>query len=222
MEIGDGGFRSIAPPSTGKIEEAVPREVERRLHQTIQAVGNDLQAFAFNTQLARLMELTNAIYSWVGSDLKGVTKSAAKVETIETLIKLIAPSAPHLAEELWHQFGHQTTVFDAAWPEYDAEKAKADTVTIAVQINGKLRDTFEAAARATKDELEKSALELEKVKAQLEGKELVKVIVVAGKIVNLVSEAVEAELPLRVWRPTTATSGGYAKGRGNPGLLIQS
>jgi len=172
--------------STVKIEEAVPREVERRLHQTIQAVGNDLQAFAFNTQLARLMELTNAIYGWVGSDLKGVTKSAAKVETIETLIKLIAPSAPHLAEELWHQFGHQTTVFDALWPEFEAEKAKADTVTIAVQINGKLRDTFEAAAGATKDELQKLALDLEKVKAQLEGKELAKVIIVPGKIVNLV------------------------------------
>ncbi len=166
--------------------ELIPRDVERKLHQTIQAVGNDLQAFAFNTQLARLMELTNSIYSWVGSDLKDVKSSAAKVETVETLIKLIAPSAPHLAEELWHQFGHESTVFDAAWPEYDPEKAKVDTMTIAVQINGKLRDTFEAAAGTTKEELEKLALDLEKIKVQLEGKELAKVIIVPGKIVNLV------------------------------------
>lgn len=182
-----------APPSppvsmdvNGEGETAIPRDVERKLHQTIEAVGNDLQAFAFNTQLARLMELTNAIYGWVGSDLKGVTSSPAKVQAIETLIKLVAPSAPHLAEELWHKFGHDGTVFDEPWPQFDAEKAKADTVTIAVQINGKLRDTFEAAAGAPKDQLEKAALELEKIRAQLDGKELAKVIVVPGKIVNLV------------------------------------
>ncbi|MBK6767004.1 MAG: leucine--tRNA ligase [bacterium] len=181
----------LSPPISadangGRSEEAVPREVERRLHQTIHAVGHDLQAFAFNTQLARLMELTNVIYAWVGSDLKGVTKSAAKIETVETLIKLIAPSAPHLAEELWHQFGHQTTVFDAAWPDFDAEKIKADTVTIAVQINGKLRDTFEALSGTDKTALERMALDLDKVRTMLEGKDLAKVIVVPGKIVNLV------------------------------------
>jgi leucyl-tRNA synthetase len=132
------------------------------------------------------MELTNTIYGWVGSDLKDVQSSPAKVDAVETLVKLIAPSAPHMAEELWHVFGHSRSIFDESWPEFDAEKAKADTVTIAVQINGKLRETFDAAAGASKDELEKSALELEKVKAQLEGKELAKVIVVPGKIVNLV------------------------------------
>lgn len=170
------------------LEEAIPREVEQRLHQTIQAVGHDLQSFSFNTQLARLMELTNSIYSWVGSDLKGVKSSRARVEVIETLVKLIAPSAPHLAEELWRQFGHKTTIFDESWPEYDAEKAKADEVTIAVQVNGKLRDTFEAPATvaADKTELEKLALTLDKVKYQLSGRELVKVVVVPGKIVNLV------------------------------------
>ncbi|MBK8130460.1 MAG: leucine--tRNA ligase [bacterium] len=167
-------------------QESVPRDVERKLHQTIQAVGHDLEAFGFNTQLARLMELTNAIYGWVGSDLKDVKSSPAKVEVIETLVKLIAPSAPHLAEELWHQFGHETSVFDAAWPQHDADKAKADTVTIAVQVNGKLRETFEAPAGANKEQLEQMAMSLEKVQAHLAGKELAKVIIVPGKIVNLV------------------------------------
>ncbi|MCB9357255.1 MAG: leucine--tRNA ligase [Calditrichaeota bacterium] len=172
--------------STEVIQEAVPRNVERKLHQTIEAVGHDLQAFSFNTQLARLMELTNELYGWVEAGLKDVKKSAARVEVIETLVKLLAPSAPHMAEELWHVFGHAGSIFDESWPEFDAEKAKADTVTIAVQINGKLRETFDAAAGASKDELEKQALGLEKVKAQLQGKQLAKVIVVPGKIVNLV------------------------------------
>lgn len=172
--------------STETTEEAIPRDVEQRLHKTIEAVGHDLQAFSFNTQLARLMELTNAIYGWVGSDLQGVKSSPAKVQVIETLVKLVAPSAPHLAEELWSRLGHIGTVFDETWPAYDAKKAKSDTVTIAVQINGKLRDTFEAPAEASKHELEQGALRLEKVKAQLEGKQLAKAIVVPGKIVNLV------------------------------------
>ncbi|MCB1059558.1 MAG: leucine--tRNA ligase [Calditrichaeota bacterium] len=195
MAVADGKIEKseapLNPPISadvngGRPEDAMPRDVERKLHQTIQAVGHDLQGFAFNTQLARLMELTNTIYGWVGSDLKDVQSSPAKVEAVETLVKLIAPSAPHLAEELWHVFGHLGSIFDESWPEFDAEKAKADTLTIAVQINGKLRETFEAAAGATKDELEKSALELDKIKAQLEGKQLAKVIVVPGKIVNLV------------------------------------
>jgi leucyl-tRNA synthetase len=174
-----------APLETGSAFQA-PRDVERKLHQTIQAVSADLPQFAFNTALARLMELTNTLYNWVGSELKEVHSSPAKLDAFSTLVTLIAPFAPHLGEELWHTLGKSGSVFDEAWPSFDPEKAKSDTVTIAVQINGKLRETFDAPATSTKDELESLAKQLEKIRAQLEGKELVKCIVVPGKIVNLV------------------------------------
>jgi len=162
------------------------KETETRLHQTIKAVSEDLQHFGFNTALARLMELTNHIYGVVGSDLKDVKRSPAAVAAVETLVKLLAPMAPHLCEELWHELGHASTVFDEPWPSFDEAKTREDSVTIAVQVNGKLRDTFAAARDADKADLEAKAKSLEKVQAHIEGKTLIKTIVIPNKIVNIV------------------------------------
>ncbi len=164
----------------------IPADVDRKLHQTIKDVSADLQDFHFNTALARLMELNNAMYAWVGSDLKHVTRSPAVVQVMEQFVRLLAPFAPHLAEEVWETLGHQQSIFDEPWPSFDEEKAKEDQVTIAVQVNGKLRDTLTVPRDMADAELGRLAADQEKVRAFLAGKQVVKTIVVPNRIVNLV------------------------------------
>ena len=184
----------LTPPRAGgtQPEFEIPAEIDRKLHQTIKAVSEDLQDFHFNTALARLMELTNAVYGWVGSDLKHVSGSPAVVNVLEHVLRLLAPFAPHLAEECWELLaaasGRQDlkSVFDEPWPSYDAEKAKEDQVTVAVQVNGKLRDTVTVARDLPEEQLAALASDLDKVKAILDGKKIVKTIVVPNRIVNLV------------------------------------
>jgi len=164
----------------------IPADLDRKLHQTIKAVSSDLQEFHFNTALARLMELTNAIYAWVCSELKNVKRSPAAVSMLENLVRLMAPFAPHMAEEVWAAFGHHSTVFDEPWPKWDEEKAREDSVTIAVQINGKLRETMTVARDLPQEEAARLALELEKIRAHVSGMQVVKTIVVPNRIVNIV------------------------------------
>jgi leucyl-tRNA synthetase len=167
-------------------EREPPVEVERKLHQTIKAVTADLREFHFNTALARLMELTNAVYSWVGSDLHHVKRSSAAVYIVEMTARLLAPFAPHLAEEIWSVLGHATSVFNETWPVHDEDKAREDTVTIAVQVNGKLRDTVEIPRGLAEDNLKEVVFAREKVQPHVSGKQIIKVIVVPEKIVNIV------------------------------------
>src|SRR5699024_11332880 len=116
---------------------------------------------------------------------------AHKVDTMpkayaEGLVKLLAPIAPHMMEELWNKFGHSESISYAAWPTFDESKLVSDTVEIIVQVNGKLRDKLEVATGTAKDELEKLATSDEKVQKFIEGKNIVKVIVIPNKIVNIV------------------------------------
>jgi leucyl-tRNA synthetase len=113
--------------------------------------------------------------------------SRAASEALETLILLLSPGAPHSADELYASLGKEGFTFVAEWPTFDPELAKEDTVTIAVQINGKLRDTFQAPADASNESLEESARALEKVQSNLEGKTVKKVVVIPGKLVNIVA-----------------------------------
>jgi leucyl-tRNA synthetase len=166
--------------------QELPRDIERTLHSTIRAVTQDAAAFCFNTALSRMMELTNAIYLYVGPELKDVSKSPALTRAAEILLKILAPFAPHLCEELWERLGHGGSIFDEAWPKFDELKAAAEMVTVVIQVNGKLRDKFEAQVGLSKDELERTALESEKVRVLLGGKEPRKVIVVPDKLVNIV------------------------------------
>ncbi len=105
---------------------------------------------------------------------------------VEMLARLLAPVTPHLAEEVWATLGHEQTIFDERWPEFDEAKAREDFVIVAVQINGKLRDTFSVMRDAPQEELMRLALDLEKVKPHVDGKQVVKTIVVPNKIVNIV------------------------------------
>jgi leucyl-tRNA synthetase len=105
---------------------------------------------------------------------------------LETLVTLLAPFTPHIAEELWHMMGHTTTVCDAAWPEFDEAHLKEDTVTLGVSFNGKTRFTLDFPVDATKEQIEETTLASDLTKKYLDGKNIVKMIVVPGRIINIV------------------------------------
>ncbi|MEQ9557565.1 MAG: leucine--tRNA ligase [Rhodospirillales bacterium] len=160
-------------------------EVLKATHKTIDGVSGDLEKFHFNKAVARIRELTNAVES-----LKDAATDADWVRrfALETLTLLIAPMTPHLAEALWLELGRgETLVADTPWPEADAAYLVDDMVTVAVQVNGKLRGTIELPKDCTKDAAEDAALALDKVQSVLEGKPPRKVIVVPNRIVNVVA-----------------------------------
>ncbi len=156
----------------------VPPEKDtlRKLHQTIQKVTEDLDAMRFNTAIAAMMELTN--------HLTGQTTRSKSVQ--ETFVLLLSPFAPHLAEELWQALGHKDTLAYEPWPKYNPALTKADTIEVPVQVNGKLRSKVTVPADTDEATLKSTALADEKIRALIEGKEIRKVIVVPGKLVNIV------------------------------------
>ncbi len=157
--------------------------LRRSMHKAIQGVTDGIENFRFNTAVAQLYELTNAI---AGAKGAGPDDAWAKREALETLVRLSEPMLPHLAEEAWALLGHETPLFETAWLDADPSLATDDTVTIAVQINGKLRATIDMARGADKADIEAAAFEQDKVKQATEGKDIRKVIVVPDRIVNIV------------------------------------
>ncbi|MBA3897859.1 MAG: leucine--tRNA ligase [Sphingomonadaceae bacterium] len=151
----------------------------RILHRAIAGVGADIEALHFNKAVARIHELANAI--------EKAAPSAARDEAIETLVLLVAPMLPHLAEEAWAAMGKPALVADASWPAYDPALLVDDEVTIAVQVNGKLRDTLTVAKGTPRDALEAQALASDKIVKLLGGATPKKVIVVPDRLVNLVA-----------------------------------
>ena len=154
-------------------------ELDRKLHRTIAGVAEDVEALAFNKAVAKLYELTSAI--------EKAKPSASKAQAVATLVRLVAPMIPHMAEEAWSVLGQDGLVADAAWPEVDAALLVDDSVTIAVQVNGKLRDTLTVAKGSAKDALEAAALASPGVQRILEGASPKKVIVVPDRLVNIVA-----------------------------------
>ena len=153
--------------------------LRRKLHKTIAGVGSDIDALQFNKAVALLYELVSAI--------EKAKPSADRAEAVEALVKLISPMAPHLAEEAWASLGNDGMVADAAWPEFDPALLIDDQVTLAVQVNGKLRDTLTAPRGLPKEEAEALALASDKVQRQLAGAAPRKVIVVPDRLVNIVA-----------------------------------
>jgi leucyl-tRNA synthetase len=153
--------------------------LDRKLHRTIAAVAANIEQLSFNKAVANIYELTNAI--------EKAPASRARAAAIEALILLVAPMVPHLAEQAWAALGREGLVADAAWPEVDPALLVEDEVTIAVQVNGKLRDTLTAPRGAPKDALEEMALASEGVVRTLAGKAPRKVIVVPDRLVNVVA-----------------------------------
>jgi leucyl-tRNA synthetase len=162
------------------VQEVEPdKETQRFLHKTIKSVTDDLEAMAFNTAISAMMELTNHL-----------TRQTVRPRSVlKTLTLLLAPFAPHLAEEMWRSLNGPASASTLAyepWPSYDEKLLRADTIEVPVQINGKLRGKVTVAADIDSKSLEKAALSDEKIRGLLEGKTIRKVIVVPGKMVNVV------------------------------------
>lgn len=160
------------------IEEVPPNDEQNRvLHRTIQAVTNDTASLEFNTAIARMMEFVNFF-----------TKQATRPKSaMEQFVLLLSPYAPHVAEELWQILGHQQSLAYEPWPQFDEALTKEDTVEIPVQIKGKLRAKIQVPADIGKEDLEAAARDDEKVAELLAGQQVVKVIVVPGRLVNFVT-----------------------------------
>jgi len=155
------------------------KDLDRRLHRTIAGVAADIEALTFNKSVARLYELVNAV--------EKAPPSASRNSAIRTIVRIVAPMVPHLAEEAWAAMGNAGLIADAAWPDVDPALLVDDEVTIAVQVNGKLRDTLVMPKGAPKDVIEAAALAADKIVRSLEGKAPRKVIVVPDRLVNIVA-----------------------------------
>jgi len=162
------------------------KELERIRHYTIKMVTIDLERFHFNTGISRVMELVNAAYLYI-QDVRIDEQNKDILDVLkETVVLLLAPFAPHFAEELWERIGKPYTIFNASWPQYDEEKTLKKTIPIVIQINGKVRSTIEAELDADDSSVLDSALVDEKVKNYTDGKTIVKKIVVKNRLVNFV------------------------------------
>ncbi|GAC1371626.1 MAG: hypothetical protein NVSMB39_5560 [Candidatus Saccharimonadales bacterium] len=162
-------------------------EVDKFTHKTIQKIHNELHEMRFNTVISTLMEYVNFLTKAENKHrLTQAHHDALRLRTAKTLALLLAPVTPHIAEELWHDLGETESVHISAWPKYDPELIKDDFVTIAVQVNGKVRASILAEAGATEDELKDTAAAEPKVAAYLAEGTLVKTIVIPRKVVNFV------------------------------------
>jgi leucyl-tRNA synthetase len=161
------------------------RELRRKQHQAIRRVSKDIEDFSFNTMVAGLMEYTNALNA-VRAAAPGLVGQPAWAEAIRTLVLLLAPGFPHIAEELWARLGQPYSVHTQSWPTWDEALAKEDIVEIAIQINGKVRDKIEVPTEIGEAEAKARALAAEGVMRHLEGKTPAKVIYVPGRLVNIV------------------------------------
>ena len=159
-------------------------DLRRATHKTIEAVAKDIEAFHMNKSVARLRELSNTISSFSAKD--DADKWALR-EAVESFIVMANPMIPHFAEEAWSMLGHKTPLTQTPWPKADPALLEADTVTLAVQVNGKMRATITLPAAASQKDAESEALAQDTVKAALEGKSVKKIIVVPGRIVNVVA-----------------------------------
>jgi leucyl-tRNA synthetase len=173
--------RAAAQPKADQV-----RALERKLHQTLIKVNDDMGEFRFNTAIAALMELNNAM---IKAKETAVVGSPVWEEAVRSLVLMMAPIFPHIAEEMWQQVAkpeNGESVHVHAWPLGDAEKAKEDEITVVVQVNGKVRDKLTVAPGTAKDVLESQALASPNVQKWLDGKQVRKVIVVPNKLVNIV------------------------------------
>jgi leucyl-tRNA synthetase len=154
----------------------LPRPMKIKLHQTIKKVTRDTEMLQYNTAIAAMMELLNTLRE----------ASVADRFSAESFVRLLAPYAPHLGEELWAALGHQPSVFDEGWPEFDPALTVEAHVEIAVQVNGKLRDTVQVARGSKQEEVQAAALGSERVGAHVKGKQVRKVFFVPDRLINFV------------------------------------
>jgi leucyl-tRNA synthetase len=170
-----------APAANGAAaDDAASRALRRVAHKTIAGVTDDIEKFRFNRAVARLYEFANAL------DDARTAGDAARREALEIMTRLLSPMMPHLAEELWQGLGHKVLLAETAWPDADPALIVDDTVTVAVQVNGKLRATLNLPRDLAGEAAEQSALADENVQRAMAGKPPRKVIVVPNRIINVV------------------------------------
>lgn len=157
----------------------------RLVHRTIKKVGEDVEAFGLNTAISAIMELANGMRSYNDSRGSEVNPSVVK-EATEKLIRLLAPFAPFISEELWEMMGNRGSVYREPWPSYDPEIAKAPEITLVVQVNGKVRDRITVPADIQEEAMREAALASENVRRYVDGKKIKKVFTVPGRLVNIV------------------------------------
>ena len=158
------------------VEEDTPN-LEKIYHQTVKKVSNDYESMNFNTAISQMMIFVNAVYK----------EDKISKEYASGFVKLLNPIAPHITEEIWHTFlGHTDTIANETWPSYDETKITEDTYTMVVQVNGKLRGKIDVSSETSKEEMESLAKSIPNVISFIDGKEIVKVITVPKKLVNIV------------------------------------
>jgi leucyl-tRNA synthetase len=173
----DGG------PAAHDSQPEADRELLRKVHVTIKKVTDDIERFHFNTAVSAIMEMANAMGTY--RTQHGID-SQAYVEAARTLLLLLAPMTPHITEELWRRAGGVGSIHEQLWPEYNADLAAAERVTIVVQVNGKVRDRMELPADVGQDEVVSTALASARVRQHLNGKEPRQVHYVPGRLVSIV------------------------------------
>jgi leucyl-tRNA synthetase len=177
-------FTDVVPAGTQTPTSDVLRNLRRRVHQTLRRVTNDFENFEFNTIISALMELLNEMYK---AREAGAAGTSQWEEATEIYLKMLAPVAPHIAEELWtNQLGKPYSIHQQQWPKVDEAAAKEDVIEIPVQVNGKVRDRITVPAEAGEDEIKAAAMASENVQKFLEGKEPKKIIVAQKRLVNVV------------------------------------
>jgi leucyl-tRNA synthetase len=186
---GQGGQASQAgqasqPGQTGQPDPKVLRTLRRKVHQTLRQVTHDFENFEFNTVVSALMELLNEMYK---ANDRGAAGSREWEEAVDITLRMMAPVSPHVAEELWtEKLGKGYSVHTQPWPAYEAEAAREEEITLVVQVNGKVRDRIRVPADIDEEEAKETALASQAVRRFIDGKAPKKVILVPGKLVNIV------------------------------------
>ena len=166
-------------------------ELRRMTHVTIRRVTDDIQVrMQFNTAISAIMELVNHLYvfrdGWTSQETKSNEAIAVVRESFDALILLLSPFAPHVAEEMWSLLGHETSLVEVEWPVFNESLSRTEELLIVVQVNGKVRQRITVCASASQEDIKSRALGDAKIEEQTKGKEIKKVIVVPGKLVNIV------------------------------------
>ncbi|AGB41824.1 leucyl-tRNA synthetase [Halobacteroides halobius DSM 5150] len=170
-----------------EINHDLDKKLHRQLHVAIRDITSDIEERGqLNTAISSIMELVNAVYKYL-NEAKQINSQLLKV-VVEDIVLLLAPFAPHMTEELWTKLGYEDSIHNQEWPNFDQEATKKDEIEIVVQVNGKVRDKVKVAADIAEEELKEIIKEQENVQRHIEGKEIIKEIVVPKKLVNIVAQ----------------------------------
>jgi len=162
------------------------RDLYRKTHEAIEHITRDLEGdFHFNTAIAQIMELSNVLCGFDVSPASPESPRAVFRHAVETIVVLLSPFAPHVAEELWVELGHEPSVVQAGWPRVDPEALVRDEIEMVLQINGKVRDRMTVPADLDVKAVEALAMESDAIRRHTEGKTIRKVIVVPGRLINI-------------------------------------